>query len=46
MKKLEKLKTEYENAKNIYESCPDYINKAALDAARYKMYKAGLIAIL
>lgn len=46
MTKIEKLKTEYENAKNIYAVCPDYINKAALDAARYKMYKAGLIIVL
>lgn len=46
MTKLEKLKTEYENAKNIYSACSDYINKATLENIRYKMYKAGLITVL
>lgn len=46
MTRLEKLKTEYENAKNIYLACPDYINKATLDSLRYKLYKAGVITVL
>lgn len=46
MTKLERLKTEYENAKAIYTACPDYINKATFDNIRYKMYKAGLITVL